>query len=192
MRQCCPFCRFGIAVLVIGLLSLPLFASHRDQREFPAEWYWDNDKALADAHIALEGKPMPPLSVSDWKNGEVTAADMKGKVVVVDLFATWCGPCIGAIPHNNEMMEKYKDKGLVLIGVCTNRRGQEKMEEVVTSKGIKYPTARDPDCKTEKAWGVKYYPTYAVVDRKGVVRAVGLQTDFVERVVEKLLAEKAE
>jgi peroxiredoxin len=94
-----------------------------------------------------------------------------------------------AIPHNNELLKKYKDKGLVIVGVCTNKRGQEKMAETVKDKGMEYPTARDPDLKSEKAWAVHYYPTYAVVDRKGIVRSIGLQPDNVEKVVKKLLAE---
>ena len=65
------------------------------------------------------------------------------------------------------------------------------MPATVKSKGIEYPTAQDPDLKTEKAWAVHYYPTYAIVDRKGIVRAIGLQPDYVERVVQKLLEEPA-
>lgn len=176
----------GVAVL------LSLIAADQKQREFPNDWFWDDDAATAQAHMAIEGKPMPPLSVSGWVNGEVKLEDMKGKVVVVDLYATWCGPCIAAIPHNNEMAKKYKDQGLIVIGVCSSSRGQEKMEAQAKEKGIEYPVAKDPDLKTQEAWAVKYYPTYAVVDRKGVLRAVGLQPGRVEAVVEKLLAEKSE
>ena len=56
---------------------------------------------------------------------------------------------------------------------------------------IEYPAARDADLKSQAAWAVHYYPTYAVIDRKGIVRAIGLQPEHVEPVVEKLLAEPA-
>lgn len=157
--------------------------------EFPDAWTWDDDANARGQHAALEGKPMPPLQVQGWVNGEVKPADMKGKVVVVDFYATWCGPCMAAIPHNNQMLEKYKDKGLVIVGVCTSDRGQERMPQTVKDKGIKYPTAQDPQLKSETAWRVNYYPTYAIIDRKGIVRILGLQPGHVEEVVKKLLAE---
>jgi thiol-disulfide isomerase/thioredoxin len=157
--------------------------------EFPASWTWDKDEKARSEHAALEGKSMPALNLIGWVNGEVKPEEMKGKVVIVDFYATWCGPCMAAIPHNNELLKKYKSKGLVIVGVCTSNRGQAKMEETAKEKGIEYPTARDPDLKSQKAWAVHYYPTYAIVDRKGIVRAVGLQPQNVEKVVKKLLDE---
>lgn len=176
--------KFLLLVCLFILAGLTTFSS-----EFPDSWTWDDTAGQRSDHAALEGKPMPDLSVTGWMNGEVKPEDMKGKVVIVDFYATWCGPCMAAIPHNNEMLEKYKDKGLVIVGVCTSKRGQERMADVVSAKGIKYPTARDPQFASEEAWKVHYYPTYAVIDRKGIVRAIGLQPQYVERVVTKLLAE---
>ncbi len=96
-----------------------------------------------------------------------------------------------AIPHNNELLKKYKDQGLVVIGVCTDGNGQESFVSNAKEHDIQYPAACDPELKTEKAWAVHYYPTYVVIDRKGIVRAVGLQPHYVEPVVQKMLAEPA-
>jgi thiol-disulfide isomerase/thioredoxin len=170
------------------LLTLPLAAA-----EFPDDWTWDTDSrsAYRAEHAALEGKPMPAITVTDWMNGQVTPADTKGKVVLVDFYATWCGPCMASIPHNNELLVKYKDQGLVIVGVCTSDNGQENMEQTVKDHGITYPTAKDPALASQTAWHAHYYPTYAVVDRKGIVRVIGLQPQYVENVVKKLLAEPA-
>ena len=156
--------------------------------EFPREWFWhDNDEQRA-KHAELLGKPLPELDLSHWKNGELKQSDLKGKVVVLDFWATWCGPCIASIPHNNEMAEKYRDKGVVILGICT-ANGQEKYEQVVNDKGIKYPSARDANLKTQTAYRVRWYPTYAVADRSGKLRAIGLTPDRVDDVVEKLVKE---
>lgn len=181
------------ALLAAGLLlAAPAFLTLSVAAgEFPADWSWDDEAKVRAAHAALEGKPMPGLNLSNWINGAVSPAEMKGKVVVVDFYATWCGPCMAAVPHNNELLKTYKDKGLVLVGVCTSKKGQERMAATVKARNIEYPTAQDPQLKSEQAWGVAYYPTYAVVDRKGIVRAIGLQPDYVEKVVQKLLAEPA-
>lgn len=139
----------------------------------------------------LVGKPMPPLSVDGWVNGEVKPEDMKGKVVIVDIWATWCGPCLASIPHNNKMNEELKKDGLVIVAICSSDRGQDDLAKVITARKIGYSVCKDPDLKTEKAYNLSFYPTYIAVDRNGIVRAAGLRPDKIEEVVKALLAEKA-
>ena len=159
--------------------------------EFPDDWTWDtgSDAPHRAEHATLEGKTMPGIDVTGWMNGQVTSADMKGKVVVLDFYASWCPVCMSCISDNNYYQHKYKDKGLLLVGICTNKNGQENMAQVVQSRGILYPTARDPKLVSENTWHVHYYPTYAVIDRKGIVRCVGLQPQYLDLVIQKLLAE---
>jgi thiol-disulfide isomerase/thioredoxin len=178
-------------ISLLALAAVVLLTVFVRAGEFPDDWTWDTDEPGArKAHAELEGKPMPKLEVSDWANGEVKPDDLKGKVIIVDFYATWCGPCMAAIPHNNELLKKYKDQGLAIVGVCTSSEGQDQMEKTVKDRGIEYPTAKDPGEKSSKAYAVQYYPTYVLIDRKGIVRAIGLQPDHVETVVQKLLAEK--
>jgi thiol-disulfide isomerase/thioredoxin len=158
--------------------------------EFPTEWF---DNAVPEDRVEqmkLIGKPAPPFFLTEWRNGELSQSAMKGKVVMVDFWATWCAPCIAAFPANSAMYAKYKPAGLEMLGICTNS-AQENFDRVLASRKPTYPMARDVDQKSMEAWSAKAYPTYAVIDRKGVVRAIGLKHEYIEKVVEKLLAEPA-
>ena len=190
LRPVNGICSVLQATLCAAALTF-MTTSHCQAGEVPDNWTYDNDAKIRASHASLEGKPMPPLEVQGWVNGTVDKKAMDGKVVVVDFYATWCGPCMAAIPENNELVKKYQDQGLVLFGVCTSKRGQEAMTQTVKDKGIAYPTVRDPELKSAEAWHVQYYPTYAVIDRKGIVRVIGLAPEHLEEVVKKLLAEKS-
>lgn len=144
----------------------------------------------------LENKTAPALEVGQWMNtGEggkaLKLADLKGKVVLIDFWGTWCGPCRAAIPHLKELHTKYKDKGLVVIGIHT-RNGADKAAAYVKDEQIPYPIAVDEKGKTVETYGVDSFPDYYLIDRKGNLRVADLANSEVDRVLEILLAEKAE
>ena len=116
------------------------------------------------------------------------AGGLKGKIVVVDCWATWCGPCIRANPAQQRVAKRYADKGVLVIRACGGRQ-EERMPQIAKDQNIQYPTAKVSEAST-KAWGVRRWPTYAVVDRKGNVRALGIQPGYVDKVVDALLKEQ--
>ena len=90
--------------------------------------------------------------------------------------------------NRQKLVKKYKDQDVVLIGIHDARRGWDKIDQVVKQYKINYPLARD-DGSTTQRWKVSFWPTYAVVDREGIVRAIGLDPSAIERVVKRLLDE---
>jgi len=171
---------FALPFVVFATLSLYSQESHVHnlaKEGHTSEKHWDQ-------HNALIGKPAPKLKLGGWMNGKVTPKDMEGKIVIVDFWATWCGPCIKSIPKINAIARKYADKDVALIGVCAS--GEGRMLEAVQKAGIKYPVARTTPSTTE-AWKVAYFPTYGIIDKNGVVRALGVGLDYVEMIVDALL-----
>ena len=139
----------------------------------------------------IQDKTPPALAVENWLNAEpIDLSAQRGKVVMLDFWATWCGPCIASIPHNNELAAKYKDQGLVVIGVC-HSKGAEKMADTVKAKEIKYPVAADIGGKTNEAYKVDSYPDYYFIDRAGKLRICDCANGSVEDAIKALLAEPA-
>lgn len=149
-----------------------------------------NDAAWEKIQSQL-GKPAPEFVVGEWQslNSDMkggTIESMRGEIVVIDFWGTWCGPCKAAMPKNSEMAEKYADKQVRVIGVC-NTRGSDKMMETAKQHSGTFAMAADQDDKTRNAYGVQWWPYYVVVDRDGIVRAAGVHSEKVSTVVERLL-----
>ena len=115
-------------------------------------------------------------------------SNYKGKVVVLDIWATWCGPCKAMIPHEREMNEKLKGKPFAFISISgddtketlTSFLEKEKMPWVhwfADRKGIL------------KDWNIRFYPTMYILDHKGVIRAKGLRGEELEKKVNELVVE---
>lgn len=137
---------------------------------------------------AMQGKPAPELKLKGWLNSKpLNLPDLKGKIVVLDFWATWCGPCLASIPHNNELAKKYAAKGVVLIGVCAPNGG-EKMAQVVKDKGIEYPVTLDDGGATFKALKGDSFPDYYIIDRKGNLLWGDVVNSDVEHAIELALA----
>lgn len=176
-----------LILMMVGCAATPDVPS-KEVAPFPRTWFWGMPGDLRDFD-GLVGAPMPALSLDRWVGEAVRVEAVKGKVVVIDFFATWCPPCIEAVPKNNELYERFREKGVVMIGVCTSNIGQDNLPAFAREHPMKYPVAADPGSKTMQAWRVKTFPTYAVVDKHGRVRAVGLRHAFLPKAIEALLAE---
>ncbi len=157
-------------------------------QDLPDDWFFSGADRPA-ALKALEGKPAPEIAIDTWIGEELALEDLRGDVVIVDFWATWCGPCMAAIPKNIELVKDHADEGLHLIGVHDSRNGWDSADQVVRDTGINYSVGRDDAGASVAAYSVSFWPTYVAVDRRGIVRGAGLRPDKLAEVVAMLLAE---
>jgi peroxiredoxin len=128
----------------------------------------------------LEGRPAP------------TIESLRGRVVVVDFWASWCTACGFTTRHLNEWAAKYGARGLVVVGVAPEPADQ--VQAGRERHGIRYATAADPTMGTTEAYHVNELPTVVVIDRRGMVRDVATgyaptRMAEIETLVVRLLAE---
>jgi thiol-disulfide isomerase/thioredoxin len=138
--------------------------------------WWSRDAGPA----AASGDVAPPLRLPLVGGDTVDLAELRGQVVLVNVWATWCPPCITELPSMQRVYERYAAQGFEIIAVAVDARPGEiqtdgrvvgVVSEFVDRFGLTFPVALDPTGGTERALGVTYLPTTLLVDRDGRVRA---------------------
>ena len=114
----------------------------------------------------------PPFELKDADGKVVHLADYKGKVVILDFWATWCGPCRIEIPWFTELERKHKDKGLEVLGVSMDDEGWEVVKPFLAEVGVNYRVLMGNDATAQSYGGVDALPTTFLIDREGKIAAV--------------------
>ena len=114
------------------------------------------------------GDVFPPLADAKL---EGTLPDTAGKVIIVDFWASWCGPCRAAFPALSEIAEKYKSRGVVVVGISVDEDKAD-MEAFVRKASPKFAIVRDPNSKLIEKLDVQIMPTTFIIDQTGKVAVV--------------------
>jgi len=139
----------------------------------------------------IEDSPFPPLEFTDLDGKTHNIKDYRGKVVIIDFWATWCGPCRAATPYLLEVYEKFKDKGLVIFGISLDTSRKE-LTDYLEEHKIPWPQYFDGLGWQNKIWqqiGGNAIPLIIVIDQQGIVRHSGISAPEIEQAVSRLLAE---
>jgi thiol-disulfide isomerase/thioredoxin len=135
--------RIGIAFVLGAFLLLPSIA------------------AFADG-----GEAAPPFSLQTLDGKTVTRDSYRGKVVLLDFWATWCGPCIQALPELKDLRQKNAGQPLVIVSVSVDD-DKRAVQEFASKHGMDWPQAWDAQMKTVSAFRVDSFPSYVILDSEG-------------------------
>lgn len=125
--------------------------------------------ALAFAATAARQEAEPisaELSLTALDGRKVDFGELRGEVVLLDFWATWCKPCLEAAPHLERLHRRMEGKPFVLVGISADR-DREALEAYLAEEGLPWPQIWDGSYRLSKAFGVDSWPTYLVIDHEG-------------------------
>ncbi len=146
--------------------------------------------------LAVEvGEAAPDFTLPDIQEGNnpLTLSDLKGKVVYVDFWASWCAPCLRSLPQINDLYTKYKDSGFEVVAVNLDNPIEDGLDFLLDTP-LDYKILADPDGNTPESYGLIGMPTSYLVDKNGIVQLVHMgfkdnDLEIIEREVLKVLEE---
>ena len=143
--------------------------------------------------VLQKGHSAPPIHTTTTAGKPLNSASHKGQVLIVDFFATWCGPCKASIPFLNGLNKSYGKQGLQIFGMSVDDEGEKHVNEFAAARQISYPIALASD-ELQSEYGIRSVPTLFVINKKGVVADKfqgysDVTGRAIETLVKKLLAE---
>ncbi len=183
-------------LIVIGVLAVIVVAAHYADKatRLPRTKTATPGTAAKDA-----GQPAPDVTLKDLDGKDVSIAQYKGKVVLVNFWATWCEPCRFEIPWLIEMQQKYGAKGFTVLGIAMDDEGRsvvapwvqkERFDVNGTKSQMNYPIVIGNDAAADKFGGLFGYPTSVLIGRDGkqIKRVTGLISyDEISKTIESQL-----
>lgn len=139
-----------------------------------------------------EGSKFPDFEEKDMAGNPLSLAKYKGKVVLLDFWATWCGPCVAELPNVIKAYEKHHAKGFEIIGISLDQ-DEQKLKDFIKDKNMTWPQYFDGkgwENKLASKYGIQSIPATFLLDGEGKIIAKDLRGEALEQAVAKALAKK--
>jgi peroxiredoxin len=172
MENPSPILRYNLAVVLLQLNRDAEGSAELKQflKLQPTGPYVDTAKKLIDNPRRARENYAPDFSFTSLQGEYISLEDLRGKVVVLDFWGTWCRPCVDSVPSLRSMHKRYsKEPSFVLIGISSDSNEVEWKEFTEKNKMI-WPQYRDKDRRIQRAFGIRAFPTYIVIDHEGIVK----------------------
>ena len=145
--------RFFLVLAAIITLAIPAISMQVKQ-----------DASASSSSSSEELKALPEINLQDFEGKKVSSDELRGSILVLDFWATWCTPCLAEVPMLNKLQEKYASKGLKVIGVTMVSGDAKEVKPVVTRAKMKYTVLMGDDDQTYD-FNIFGYPTTFLVTR---------------------------
>jgi cytochrome c biogenesis protein CcmG/thiol:disulfide interchange protein DsbE len=139
----------------------------------------------------LVGHPAPGFTLSAIDGSQVALDDLRGQVVLINLWATWCPPCRAEMPAIQQAYERFRDQGFVVLAV-NQQEDATKVVAYMNDQRLTFPALLDSDARVGAAYQARVLPSSFFIDRRGIVRAVyrgPMSRGMIEGTIEQLIAE---
>jgi cytochrome c biogenesis protein CcmG/thiol:disulfide interchange protein DsbE len=130
------------------------------------------EKVRADVKPEDKRKPAPDFTLKDATGKPVKLSEYKGKVVLLNFWATWCGPCKLEIPWFIDFEKQYKDQGFSVLGVAMDDEGWQVVRPYIEEKKVNYRVLMGDDMTAQQYGGVDSLPTTYIIDREGRIASI--------------------
>ncbi|MDA8124943.1 MAG: TlpA disulfide reductase family protein [Deltaproteobacteria bacterium] len=146
--------------------------------------------------LAASGKPIalkagvaaPDFTLKTPQGKSLSLKSFRGKPVLLNFWATWCGPCVEEMPFFQQLAKEWADRGLVVLGV-NEGDGASKVTGFMQRYGLTFPMVLDPDQEVSRLYSVRFMPTSVLVDKDGIIQAVSFGGfESKEQLVAKMLS----
>ncbi|HEX5550401.1 MAG TPA: TlpA disulfide reductase family protein [Nitrospira sp.] len=151
-------------IFIAGLVSL-LMAT-----VVSAVAFADNVASIAQRGVVKPGEPAPNFQLRDMEGRIVSLSDLRGKVVLLNFWATWCGPCRVEMPAMERLYRTYDRKDFEILAVSTDAQGVAVTRPFQQENRLTFPILHDADFRVGLSYGARTLPMTFMVDRQGIVR----------------------
>jgi len=115
------------------------------------------------------GKPAPQFQLANPDGQLVSLSDLRGKLVLINFWASWCGPCRQEMPYIQQIYNEWQAKGMVLLAINIGESPSQ-VEEFMQSQGLSFPVLLDTEGKVAGQYGIRAIPTSFFIDRDGIIQ----------------------